>query len=315
MSSIKQQHGAALVTTLLISLMIITISMLVTSLVRGKIRTAREIKAGMAASIKAENLLQETLFILSIHPFEGAGIEWRENNNTLTWSFDDRPIPLRDGSVRIQDTNGIFPLWPFDSIRLEKLFRQYGIDESDSRIFLDSLDDWLDEDDLKHLNGAEQKAYRAMGVDYGPRNDYWQSREELLLVRGMTPKIWQAIEKEVTFSLGYHINPLTLRESLLPVMLSSNGKKIEQFLTFKKRGELNQKVFFLLFPEYRDSMTVAFSPSRRLVIRAAAWEGDVVCAKSMTVLFREKRFTPFRIEDRRDVGGASDETKITGIEE
>ncbi len=311
MGAIRNQEGAALITTLLISLMIIAVSMLVTSLVRGKIRTAVEIKAGVAASVKVDNVLQEALFVLSTHRFEGVGIQWREDDKIITWPFDDRPIPLLYGNVSIQDTSGIFPLWPFDSSKWEKLLLQHGVPESDSRIFLDSLSDWRDEDDLKHLNGAERMAYREMGLNYGPRNDYWQSRGELLLVYGMTPKIWQVIKEKITPSLGYFLNPLTLRESLLPVVLSDNEKKIEQLLTLKKKGLLHPNIFFALFPEYRDSMSIAFSPSRRLLIRAVASEGEIACTKEMIVLFREKKFTPFQMESRRDMESWSDKTKAS----
>ena len=297
----RGERGAALVTTLLISLMIIAVSMLVTSLVRGKIGTAREIKAGLQAAVQAENLLQETIFLLSTHRFKGAGIEWSEKGKTTQWPFDGSPIALNDGNVHIQDTSGILPLWPFDSGKLKRLLDRNGIDESDSCIFLDSLADWLDEDDLKHLNGAERAAYRKMGVDYGPRNDYWQSREELLLVCGMTPDIWQVIEKEMLFVFGYNINPLILRESLVPVILNGEETKIAQFLALRKSGQLNYRTFFALFPEYSDRMDITFSPLRHLIICATAVQGDISCTKEATISFVENRRTPFQLENRRAV--------------
>jgi len=301
---IKDERGAALITTLLISMIIISISMLITTLVRGKLGTALEIKEGLETAVEAENMLQQSLFVLSTNRFWGSGIEWEEDGKTKKWHFDNSPLSRRGGVLTIQDTNGILPLWPFDPEKLERLLSHYGIKDSKSRIFIDSLKDWLDDDDLKHLNGAEQMAYKAMGVGYGPRNDYWQCKEELLLIRGMTPEIWGVLEREIEGSSGYAINPLTLRESLLPVALNAGKRKIEFLLEFKKRGELNRTNFLMLFPEYHDSMDISFSPSSRLIIRATGSEGNIDCTKEMTVYFAEREHTPYRVESMRSVEGS-----------
>jgi len=300
---IKDERGAALITTLLISMIIIAISMLVTTVVRGKLGTALEVKAGLQAAVKAENLLQESLFVLSTNRFRGSGIGWEEDGQTKGWPFDNRPVSTKGGKLYIQDTSGIFPLWPFDPGKMNRLLRHHGIKDSESRIFLDSLLDWHDDDDLKHLNGAEQMAYKAMGVGYGPRNNFWQSKGELRLVHGMTPGIWAVLEREMAPSLGYGLNPLTMRESLLPAVLNAGKARVGQLLELKRRGGLDYRNFLILFPEYHDSMDISFFPSRRLIIQARGTESDVDCAKEMTVIFEEYRQTPFRIENIRVVEG------------
>jgi len=145
---IRNEHGAALITTLLISLIIISISMLITTLVRGKLGTALEVKEGLQAAVEAENLLQESLFVLSTNRFRGSGMEWQENGKTKGWHFDNRPISIEGGILHIQDTKGILPLWPTDFGKLERLLTHYGIKDSERWILLDSLKDWLDRDDL-----------------------------------------------------------------------------------------------------------------------------------------------------------------------
>ncbi len=296
---IKRDGGAALVTTLLISLIIITVAMLVTRLVRAKVSLAIELKQSLRAEVNAENILQEALFILSTNRFNPRGIKWQEQEDTREWYFDGTAVSMPGRSLEIRDTNGIFTLWPVNFEHLDRLFRQNGISDSDRRIFMDSLRDWLDRDNFKHINGAEELEYKSMGRDYVPRNDYFQSREELLLINGMTREIWNVIKSEIKMNLGYYINPLTLPDRLMPVFFEAGEERIGQLLELKKRGELNEINFFTLFPEHNESWYISFFPSRRLIIRGRGSEGDVKCTREITVLFEEQPRTPFRLENIR----------------
>jgi type II secretory pathway component PulK len=301
---IRGNRGAALVTTLLISMIVIAVSMLIASLVRQKIGVAREMKDGLQAAVSAENALQESLFLLSTHRFSGSGVTISDENGSRAWHFDNRPVGLGWGTVTVQDTNAVFPLWPFDPEKMRRLLTSRGIKESESRIFIDSLWDWMDVDDLKRLNGAEAMAYRQKGAGYVPRNQFWQCKEELRLVHGMTPEIWEVLENEMAPSMAYGLNPLTMRASLLSAMLGADASRLDQLLELREKGHLTYMNFLILFPEYADSMDIAFTPSRRLVIHAEGTEGDIRCNREMVVLFQEYRQTPFRIETVRTIPGS-----------
>jgi len=300
----KGERGAALITTLLISMIVIAVSMLVGSIVRGKIGIAREMKDGLQAAVNAENLLQESLFVLSTHRFSGSGITVSDEDVSRDWHFDNRSISSRWGTLTIQDPSGLFPLWPFYAEQMKRLLASHGIRESDAHVFIDSLLDWMDADDLRHLNGAEQLAYRKMGARYGPRNDYWQSIGELRLVHGMTSDIWSVLEREVAPSVKYGINPLTMRDSLLGIVLGVDEGRLDRMVELKGRGELNATRFRILFPEFDESMDISFFPSASLIICATGFKGDATCKKEMTVRFAERLSTPFRIENMRFVQGS-----------
>ena len=85
----KGESGAALITTLLISLLIFVISLTVTHIIRSKVRLTIELKDSIEAKIKAENLLERSLFILSTHPFVHDGIVWEENGKIKWWLATD----------------------------------------------------------------------------------------------------------------------------------------------------------------------------------------------------------------------------------
>ena len=57
------------------------------------------------------------------------------------------------------------------------------------RVIVDSIMDWRDPDKLHRLNGAEDDYYLSLRVPYKAKNGNFETIDELLLVKGMTPEI------------------------------------------------------------------------------------------------------------------------------
>jgi general secretion pathway protein K len=55
---------------------------------------------------------------------------------------------------------------------------------------VDSIIDWSDPDDLRRLHGAESEYYLGLRVPYRAKNGWFDSPEEMLLVRGMTAALF-----------------------------------------------------------------------------------------------------------------------------
>lgn len=70
-----------------------------------------------------------------------------------------------------------------DASRLQRLFEFWGVEEKAASVAADSLKDWVDEDDLASLNGAEG-ASADPGIS-APENRPFLSVEEMENVRGM----------------------------------------------------------------------------------------------------------------------------------
>jgi general secretion pathway protein K len=64
------------------------------------------------------------------------------------------------------------------------------IDPLDGDVIVDSVIDWIDEDDLHQLNGAESDYYESLSPPYKAKNGPVDRVEELLLVRGVTKEIF-----------------------------------------------------------------------------------------------------------------------------
>ncbi len=68
--------------------------------------------------------------------------------------------------------------------QLDRLLDIFGIPSDQRDALLDCLEDWLDEDDLQKLNGAEAAYYQGLDNPYVPRNGPLRSLGELVLVKG-----------------------------------------------------------------------------------------------------------------------------------
>jgi general secretion pathway protein K len=85
-----------------------------------------------------------------------------------------------------------------DANLLAILFRAGGADQDTAQALAAAVEDWRDGDDLLHLNGAERSQYEEAGLKYGPANAFFQSIDELRLVRGVTEPLFACLKPEIT---------------------------------------------------------------------------------------------------------------------
>ncbi|MDN3511355.1 MAG: general secretion pathway protein GspK [Candidatus Jettenia sp.] len=105
----------------------------------------------------------------------------------------------------------------------------------------DSLLDWLDKDDLHHINGAEKDYYSSLPDPYEPKNGPFESIEEMALVKGVTPHIFEMIREHLTIYGAGKINVnFASREvfSSIPMITSEIAEAIIQFR--KKWGSVKR---------------------------------------------------------------------------
>jgi general secretion pathway protein K len=74
---------------------------------------------------------------------------------------------------------------------------KFDLDDKEKDIIVDSILDWRDNDDLRRLHGAEDEYYQSLPDPYRAKNDDFESVEELLLVKGITPEIFHGGLKNI----------------------------------------------------------------------------------------------------------------------
>jgi general secretion pathway protein K len=82
---------------------------------------------------------------------------------------------------------------------LRKIMTNLGLQAEARDIVVDSILDWRDPDDFIRVNGAENEYYQSLREPYDCKNGDFDSVEELMLVRGITPELFygqRVISKE-----------------------------------------------------------------------------------------------------------------------
>lgn len=135
-----------------------------------------------------------------------------EEKEATKWTPGNDPYSVQIGSascsVYLYDENGkinINGISDEDRDFYKDFFIQKGIDMLDADEIVDSILDWIDPDDLTHLNGAEDNYYESLPEPYKTKNDIFDSIEELTLVKGITPEIFEDIRNDVTVYGGEQI--------------------------------------------------------------------------------------------------------------
>lgn len=110
------------------------------------------------------------------------------------WKCDGTPyavsFPYGDAEVKLRSESGRINLNRAPDQLLRKVV-SYFVELGEQRdVIVDSILDWRDADDLHRLNGAENDYYRSLAEPYDCKDADFDTVEELLLVRGITPELF-----------------------------------------------------------------------------------------------------------------------------
>jgi general secretion pathway protein K len=168
-------------------------------------------------------------------------------------------LPLGRGFIHysIHDENGKININTASRDVLIKALAANGLPlGSDRDTIVDSILDWIDKDDRHRLNGAESDYYQGLSPAYSAKNGPLDSLEELLKVRGVTPKLFYGSEEyqaqesfdaenapgltRIFTAQGVsQFNPNTAERVVLEIMYPEN--QVDEILEKKEeRGWYNQ---------------------------------------------------------------------------
>ncbi len=170
------------------------------------------------------------------------------NKSSGSWAPSNSPYSTRIGDrnceVLISDESGKINVNKItDDTRASfiKFLIAYKLEELVAETITDSILDWLDEDDLHHINGAEKEFYATLPEPYEPKNGPFESLEELALVKGITPEIFELLREHLTIYGSGKINiNFASKEVLLavPLMTGEIAGAIVQLR--KKKGRIKK---------------------------------------------------------------------------
>jgi general secretion pathway protein K len=166
-----------------------------------------------------------------------------ETNETLS---ADHPLGEGKYTVKITDEERKLPINFLTGVRedvLKRLVTLCGIDPLDGDVIVDSIQDWIEKNDLHRLNGADNEYYNSLSPPYNAKHGPLDRIEELLLIRGVTREYYDGtpgVEDEpgqpglkdlLTTTTSGVVNLNTASPLVLQILLGVDEGLIQALLT------------------------------------------------------------------------------------
>ncbi len=116
----------------------------------------------------------------------------------------------------------------------------FKIDIITAETITDSILDWIDADDFHHLKGAEKDYYTSLPSPYEPKNGALDTIEELALIKGFSPQVFEKLRDYLTVYGSGKINVNTASKAVLlyvPLVTMDIADAIVQYRL--KEGNIN----------------------------------------------------------------------------
>lgn len=202
------------------------------------VENARTLQQKTEAAVVSANAENELVFAMATRPMSSRGLEvgaditlLNSNDIMATMSpsfessnyisFDGRPYALENNEdylIYLQDGRGLMKLQNGNSAHLRRLLTLFDVPETLRNQLPDTLADWIDEDDLTRLAGAEATDYeRRRRIP--PTNSKLLTPMEAQSILGwdQIPEVWEADLRSPLFTTcrvtGF--NPNTAPETIL----------------------------------------------------------------------------------------------------
>jgi general secretion pathway protein K len=133
-----------------------------------------------------------------------------------TWRADGRPYSVAYGAgeaeVRVTSEAGRVNLNRASESLLRRVVQSF-LEMGEQRdVVVDSILDWRDPDDFHRVNGAENDYYHSLSEPYDCKNADFDSVEELLLVRGVTPELFYGRKKDAAEEDGEKVPAIGFKD-------------------------------------------------------------------------------------------------------
>lgn len=207
-------------------------------------------------------------------------LRWHADGSLYQLTFSNAKIRLR-----IFDEAGKIDLNHVQETLLNQLMQQAPITEEQIITVTDSILDWRDKDSLVRLHGAEEMTYQSLG--YQPRNDHFVSMEELQMVQGMTPELFQWMKLYFTVYGQKQTNPQLASAEVLHLLYPDQSEAIDSYL-FERLSAAKQGLPRVTFPLSQQG-TEAKPDSNYITIVAESMMSEQVSAGLHVLLEKQSQ--------------------------
>jgi type II secretory pathway component PulK len=297
------EKGSVLIIVLVLMMVAMSLALYTVSLSRDMVATSQQLQDQLQAKLDTTSTLEKIVYIGTTGRFSSWNIENMSANREFPVQLNLRSTPFMVGNsqVRLQDSAGRLGLWPPNTTYLKVMLRHFGIKPAEVETAIDSLLDWVDDDDFKHLNGAESYFYRAEQTrKYLPRNDrFIQAVDELSLIKGWRGAVYEAIRNEIIPTATVTLNMNTADAFLLSGMLDLSRESAGQLIQLReKNGVISRVDLMVAAPNALTNMDeyITNFPSLTVAVDIRTTIGVSSDLQRAVISFKQNKDQPYTIE-------------------
>ena len=182
----NSNRGTALISVLWVVLILSVVSLTLAASVRGEIASEIDSFDSERAFVMAKGAAESIFALYTKDPELPKDLPLTSApNGDYVFTFD-----TGDVHVHFESAAGLIDLNEASDKVLAALFDSVGVSQEQRNHLVDSILDWRDADDIPHLYGAEVGDYPQSSSRRLPRNGPFESVDELLDVKNMTPEVF-----------------------------------------------------------------------------------------------------------------------------
>ncbi|MCY7388667.1 MAG: general secretion pathway protein GspK [Burkholderiales bacterium] len=257
------QNGIALIIVLWITTLLMLIASSFIYAMRTDVNIVTNSLARARLEAAADAAVQRGIFEM-FKPPQLPG-RWTTDGVAQSWRFQGVSV-----DVSMTDESGKIDINTAAGELLRGLFLAQGIKEDEAAAITDAIGDWRDQDSLKRLRGAEEAEYLAAGYSYKPANALFQSNEELRLVMGMTPELFDKVAPLITiYSRQPGINASIAARGALRALPGATDILVDQYVAQREQARAAK----LPIPQFAPALNLSSFAGGIVIVRAVASGG------------------------------------------
>lgn len=232
----RGQRGVALILVIWVVTLLLVIAGSFLYAMRTEAQAARNASLIARGDAIAQAAVSRALIELFKPP--GGPDVWPRDGMPREWGFEGVVV-----QVRVSDESAKIDINTANNELLKGLFRFAGASEEEAASLLDAILDWRDQDSLKRPYGAEEPEYAQAGLKSRPANRPFQSAEELQLVLGVRPELYQRIAPMITvFSRQSGVNVHLASRSVLLAIPGVTAELVDPFLAERDAARAEKRI-------------------------------------------------------------------------
>lgn len=189
------QKGAALIFAILVSLLLGVFAGFFTYKAQQHIRLAEQVSDQLKARMLADSALQRGIYGMSNLRFDG--VDWPGTDQKFAAKLWGEKLKVDDNlSISYQELAAKLSLVPFRRSEWVNVLQYYGLTDIAAQAIADRIEDWMDSDSFKRVQGMERRDYNYLNAGIYPRNAIMQTLDEVSYIPGVSQQLLDVLKRE-----------------------------------------------------------------------------------------------------------------------